>query len=158
MSKNWLNPTSFEDLIKRFNPFGFKKSNGETEAFKDYGDLYLFTMRHLAAQFPRGYIDMVLFLEARTQMPTDYLKRLVKTFKPLGLKYDVFLLEYWNEERGAKEGMERIMKCLHTISETNFNQSYFNKAWETFSYEMEQAERYERTINGSIIDNTKTNE
>ena len=32
---------SFEDLIKRFNPFGFKDEKKESMMFTDYGAVYL---------------------------------------------------------------------------------------------------------------------
>lgn len=147
----WLTYTSFEDLITRFNPFGFKEQDGTSMAFPNYGEVYLFTLRRLQSQFPRGFVDITLFIHQMSQMPMSDCKQVVKSFKTLGLNDGVMLIEYWNPETNPKYEFEKIMRAFHTLSETTFNKDYYNDAWNTFENDMKNAKTKVRVENGSIV-------
>lgn len=124
---------NFEDLIKRFNPFGFKDKNKESMMFKDYGAVYIYTMRKLYEEFPRGYIDVALFLHKMTLQPLAVTTMFCKksTFVKC-INKGVYLCEPDENGLPPKGCYANLMKAFHTLSETNFSQDYFNDAWERF--------------------------
>lgn len=146
-----IKASSFEDLIARYNPFGFKHEDGSSMAFDNYGEVYGYTLRSLTAQFPRGYIDIILYLHRQTQMPLTDCKATARGFRSLGLEAGIKLIEYWNPMTNPKFEFEQIMKALHTLSETKFDGNYFNDAWHKFQAEMEVTRRQARVESGDIV-------
>lgn len=132
----WFNPKSFIDLIERFNPFGFKKEDGDTQAFKNYREAYLYAMKKLYLQFPRGYCDMALFVEAQTKIPFADALRVVKQWKSMGVE-EVMLIELENADNDRRLSLMLVMKALHTISETKFNEAMFMEALQDFDLWLE---------------------
>lgn len=127
----WFNPKSFVDLIMRYNPFGFKKENGDTCIFKTYTDCYLYALKKLYLQFPRGYIDMALFVEAQTKLPFNDSVRVVKSWKSMDIQ-ETMLIDFTDEGVVPRYQLSGIMKALHTISETRFNDAMFLEAYQLF--------------------------
>lgn len=66
------------EMIQKYNPFFFKEGN-EILNFKDYGEVYLYALKLLKKHFPRGYIDVPLFLNIATGQPlavcTEFTRR-----------------------------------------------------------------------------------
>ena len=127
----WFNPRSFVDLIERYNPFGFKKEDDDTCLFKNYTECYLYTLKKLYLQFPRGYIDMALFVEKRTHLPYNDSLRVVKGWKTMGID-EVMLIDFTSDDISTRYQLASIMKALHTISETRFNEALFYEAYALF--------------------------
>ena len=124
---------SFVDLIKRFNPFGFKDEKKESMMFTDYGAVYLYTIQKLFEEFPRGYIDVALFLHKMTLQPLAVTTMFCKRSMFLKCINDgVYLCEPDKKGLPPKECYANLMKAFHTLSETQFSQEYFDKAWERF--------------------------
>ena len=123
----WFNPQDFADMIERFNPFGFKKSNGESLIFETYLGVYKYTLDKLTAMFPRGYVDLVLFLHEMTGMPANDCKQIVKSWKSLGVE-ETMLIEFWSASPDRSIQLKRIMQALHSLSGTHFNEAYFSEA------------------------------
>lgn len=138
----WFNPKNFMDLIERFNPFGFKQENGDTQVFHTYKDCYYFTMRKLYLMFPRGYCDMALFLEAQTKLPFQDSLRVVKGWKTMGVG-EVMMIDFRTNDRARSHELTLVMKALHTISETKFNEAMFAEALINFDVWMETVENKE---------------
>ena len=140
-----INPKDFVDLIERFNPFGFKKANGETQVFETYRDLYLYTIDQLSLEFPRGYIDLTLFLKDQMQIPFAESDRLVKNWKPLGITTDTLLLKTWEDTPERKNFLRNVLVALHSISGTRFNEDMFLQAlrdWDAMQ-ELKKVQRHE---------------
>lgn len=152
MKKDWLKFNSFADIIIKYNPFGFKEFDGSSMIFENYGKVYLYTLRTLAAEFPRGFIDIPLYLHHRTAMPLSVCKEIARKFHSLGLKDGIVLIEYWNPNTNPRYEFEKIMRAFHTISETTFSADYFAEAWRIYSEDMAKANTSERVITGSIVE------
>ena len=122
-------------LIQKHNPFGFKEGN-EIKFFKNYGEVYLYALKLLKKHFPRGYIDVPLFLNIATGQPlsvcTEFTRR--SSFL-LTINGGIFLCESADGQM-PKEKYERLMRALHVLSNTQFSQDYFNWAWEEFVGEL----------------------
>ena len=137
----WYNPVNFIDMIVRFNPFGFKESDGTTCAFKDYGAVYDYTLEKLFSQFPRGEIDMTLFIQDQCKVPFNVA---YDTAKALGFADDdtvVTIIPFENTQKNRNALMSLFVK-LHSISGTSFNKSYFDNAYNKLNFD----NLYERAI------------
>ena len=126
-----MKANDFGKLIQKHNPFGFKEGN-EIKFFKNYGEVYLYALKLLKKHFPRGYIDVPLFLNIATGQPlsvcTEFTRR--SSFL-LTINGGIFLCESVDGQL-PKEKYERLMRALHVLSNTQFSQDYFNWAWEEF--------------------------
>lgn len=127
-----MKASGLEELIKKYNPFGFKGSDGEIKMFEDYGKAYLYALEKLHELFPRGYIDVPLFLHMMTGQPLAVC--MMFTHKSSFLKTVNKGVLICEPVKGVppKEQYENLMKAMHTLSETQFSQDYFNWAWEEF--------------------------
>ena len=130
-----MKANDFGKLIQKHNPFGFKEGN-EIKFFKNYGEVYLYALKLLKKHFPRGYIDVPLFLNIATGQPlsvcTEFTRR--SSFL-LTINGGIFLCESVDGQM-PKEKYERLMRALHVLSNTQFSQDYFNWAWEEFVGEL----------------------
>lgn len=127
------NLQSFEDLMMRYNPFGYKQSDGKVCMFNTYYDAYLYTMEQLFIKFPRGYIDMVVFLNDMTQMPYLECSEIVVGQFGKELSDPVLLPEGWDVNSAALSfTMMKIIKKLHTITETEYSPTEFQQALAKF--------------------------
>lgn len=129
---------SFEELMQRYNPFGYKQENGKVCMFANYKDVYLYTMERLYISFPRGYIDMVVFLTDMTGMPEHECKDIIETqFKQFNINDVLQLPDMWSTTSVYMSNvLVRIMQGLHTITETQFSPMYFQQALEEFMHNL----------------------
>lgn len=149
--KEWYNPRDFIDLIERFDPFGYKESDGKVRTFEDYGRVYYFTFEQLITMFPRGYIDLPLFVCTQTGMPLPECQRLVKEWKSTGIDSEEYLIDLWNDSPERTSFLKNLLTSLHLISGTTFNVSYFQDALERFNLRNEKISVKERTESGAIV-------
>lgn len=138
MSKKLLSllgkEADFGSFMSKFNPFGFKEKNGEISAYADYRAAYVEMLERLFALFPKGYIDVDLFV---VEM---YGVRLVDSWQLLGNFVDVGLIKRCDDELPAGVflmrwdvkseyfKMEQFATALHFLTGTKFNRSMFLEA------------------------------
>lgn len=132
---NILKADGFEDLVKRLNPFGIRNIHGEPMAFSDYGECYLYVLKKLHEMFPRGFIDVPLFLQSITQVPFATAKMFADKFPFLKTENDMYVCAWSEPDSNPKYKAEMLMRALHTLSETNFSYDFFNYAWDKFMNE-----------------------
>lgn len=137
MGKKWFNPRDFADLIERFNPFGFKEKDGRIMSFENYGKVYAYTLERIALTFPRGYIDIPLFIHNETGMPIGDCEDMTRNMKCIGLDREEYLVEIWEPTRERTMFFRQLMQGLHLISETPFSESYFQDALRLFDMKLE---------------------
>ena len=119
------------EFVKKYNPFGIKEGN-EIKKFENYGEVYLYALRLLRKHFPRGFIDVPLFIHIATGQPLAVCARIAKKSAFITtVSGGIFICEAINGVP-PKEKYERLMKALHSLSNTKFSQDYFNWAWEEF--------------------------
>lgn len=133
-----MKASNFEDLIKKYNPFGIKDEKGESMLFENYTHVYKHTLDVISSEFPRGYIDLALLLNKLTQQPFSVCKMFVKKksfVRNFGsnMMFDDYVL-ICTPENGIfpKEKIEALFKALHTLSETQFALGHFNVAWDDY--------------------------
>lgn len=151
MAKKWLNPRDFADLIERFNPFGFKESDGTVRVFENYGKLYYYVMEQLITMFPRGYIDIPLFLEQQMHIPMAECQQLVKEYKHTGITQEEYLINLSIDNAERTAFLRNLLTSMHVISGTNFSEDYFRHALELFNARNEKLNVEERTETGEIV-------
>lgn len=119
------------EMIQKYNPFFFKEGS-EILHFDNYGEVYLYALKLLKKHFPRGYIDVPLFLHIATGQPLSVCIEFTRRSSFLiTINGGIFLCE-GDDGKPPKERYERLMRSLHVLSNTPFSQDYFNWAWEEF--------------------------
>lgn len=133
-----MKASNFEDLIKKYNPFGIKDEKGESMLFENYSEVYKYTLEVISREFPRGYIDLSILLNKLTQQPFSVCKMFVKkkaflrNFGSNMLFDDYVLICTPGCGIFEKEKIEALFKALHTLSETQFALGHFNVAWDDY--------------------------
>lgn len=123
----------FEEMIEKYNPFGFKQEDGKIEMYVDYGVAYFDCMKKIYEQFPKGLVDLILFLHQATTLPIRDAEREFKRMIPFVGNCELIAVDFITPTRESLvREMRPIMKALHTITETKFNESYFLQAVDKF--------------------------
>ena len=135
--KDWFKPRDFVDLIERYNPFGLKQPDGDTRIFKDYSEVYLFVMNELYKKFPQGYIDLVVFLNEQTSMPVEVAEEFVREWNKYGISDSVKLLRLDVKDVQREIYLRQLMRGMHEISGTLFDEDMFIKALRLFDLKLE---------------------
>lgn len=135
--KDWFKPRDFVDLIERYNPFGLKQPDGDTRIFKDYSEVYLFVMNELYKKFPQGYIDLVVFLHEQTSMPVEVAEEFVREWNKYGISDSVKLLRLDVKDVQREIYLRQLMRGMHEISGTLFDEDMFIKALRLFDLRLE---------------------
>lgn len=123
-----IKKTDCWNLMSRFNPFGVR--DPETQAiktFKDYGDLYLYTLQFLKRNFPKGIIDIPLAISKLTGCSIVVAEKVVNRMNLHSGVEDIVLINW--KDQGDEEKGALIMICFHQISGTTFSHDFFNWAW-----------------------------
>ena len=135
--KDWFKPRDFVELIESYNPFGLKQPDGDTRIFKDYSEVYLFVMNELYKKFPQGYIDLVVFLHEQTSMPVEVAEEFVREWNKYGISDSVNLLRLDVKDVQRDIYLRQLMRGMHEISGTLFDEDMFIKALRLFDLRLE---------------------
>lgn len=138
--KSWFNPQDLEYIIERYNPFVFKDKEGRLLLFKDYTAAYKYTLKQLAKRFPKGYIDMTIFLCERMSISLKETVQEVTRWRKMGIKDDIFYLKIWERTTDRNTMLTEIFKALHMISGTKFDEFSFRTAMKEFDTWWDDAE------------------
>ena len=130
--KSWFDPKDLVYIIERYNPFAFKDKEGRLLLFKDYTAAYRYTLKQLAKRFPKGYIDMTIFLCEQMSISLKETVQEVTQWKELGIKDDIFYLKIWERTTERNSMLTDIFKVLHMISGTKFDEISFRTAMKEF--------------------------
>lgn len=148
-----FNAKDYEDLIKKLNPFGFIEPNGESSYFHDYGELYYYVMEKMVTYFPRGYIDIILFIINEKKITYTKAVEIFKKYFRAIFHDEYCLIELWNKESKERDLFFRnLLFCFHAYSDTKFSESYFRNAIARFNERNDKLALKERTIDGTILD------
>lgn len=116
-----------ENLRRKFNPFGLRSKNGTPYEFMRVSEIYLFVMVKLYTMFPRGYIEIPLFIsELYAHLSFSECKACASQLESLGVE-PVMHINY--ETREGKQKLENICKGLHFLCETTFENASFTEAY-----------------------------
>ena len=129
---NVVKARSLEDLVKRLNPFGVKINN-KMVTFDDYAEAYLYVLKLLKKKFPRGYIDVPIFISEMMGVSFKAGQMFTETIvKYSHMENDAILCAWKDPNTNVRYIMELLMRDLHGLSETEFSNDDFQKAWEEF--------------------------
>lgn len=136
MNKAVFNYHCFEEMIERYNPFGFKKDNGVIMMFEDYSAAYYYALQKLGTDFKKGVIDVPLYISDRTGLPISEAEHIFDDMKSLLGKEELLDIDLRTFD-GAERRLRDFIKALHTISETKFDEVAFQDAYAKFKQFME---------------------
>lgn len=128
----------FGALIEKHNPFGVKSTDGNIRLFEDYAEAYLYVLTILHIHFKRGYVDMVVLISILTSVNSNACFETFNTMKCLwGNREDRLCSFPWGSI-DIKEWSDAIliMRCLHLLTETQFDQGQFDRALYEFQKKM----------------------
>lgn len=132
MRRAIFNYKSFEEMIEKYNPFGFKYSDGRICMFEDYKKAYYYAMRKLIDDFEAGYVDIILYLNKNTGLPVADCEKEVARMRSLWGKSDVRLFDLRGFSEETPYLMKNFIKSLHMITETEFDESAYQQAYVDF--------------------------
>ena len=138
--KSWFKPQDLKYIIEKYNPFVFKDKEGKILLFKDYTAAYKYTLKQLAKRFPKGYIDMTIFLCEHMSISLKETVQEVTRWRKMGIKDDIFYLKIWNRTTERNSMLTDIFKALHMISGTEFDEFSFRTAMKEFDTWWDNAE------------------
>lgn len=142
MAKKKLVYRDFEEMIEKYNPFGFKE-DGEIQCYLTYEDAYYAAMKKLKELFPRGYVDLPLYITMTTGLPLPDSEREFMRMRPIWGNEQVKLIDINEFSYGTQSDLESFIVSLHQITETKFCKSSFLEAYERFLYYVERLNREE---------------
>lgn len=134
MKKSVFKNCDFETLIETHNPFGIKAMDGSIQFFSNYTEVYLYVLNILFHQFGRGYVDLILLVNVLTGLRAGVCEEVFRSMKSIWGTSPERLIEYdWDccTASGNRDTAD-ILKCLHTITETKYDEQAFTKALELF--------------------------
>lgn len=147
-----IDTQAYKDLLDKFNPFGFKEPDGKSSVFSNYGELYYYVMEKIVTTFPRGYIDIDLFIVNEMKCSIADAEKIFHKYFRQCFHHECVLIELWNESSRERDNFFRdLLFCFHATSETTFNVSYFKDAINKFNERNSKLALSERTIDGSIL-------
>lgn len=121
------------DYLSKYNPFGIKDEKNNVLHFKDYGEIYLHTLKETQKYCQRGYLELPLLIKHLTGFDFDTATDIAELVK----KNDKTIPEGplfvdWTDVGYSKERFVSLMKGLHELTETTFDWVMFEYAWLRF--------------------------
>lgn len=135
MKKNNLyEAKDFETLIMQHNPFAVKATDGRIQFFANYCEVYMYVMAVLYRQCPTGYVDMILLISDLTRLKVGNCEQVFHDMRPIwGATPEKMISYNWDStDKADHKGLEVVMKCLHIISGTQFDEEAFEQALDQF--------------------------
>lgn len=135
MKKNTIyEAKDFETLIMQHNPFAIKATDGSIQFFATYSEVYLYVLNVLYIQYPRGYVDLILLVSDLTRLKAGDCEQVFRDMRSIwGATPEKMIVYKWDStDRADHKGLEEVMKCLHIISGTQFDEEAFAKAMDLF--------------------------
>ena len=127
MAKRVFKYSDFAEMMEKYNPFALKNEKSEIMMFENYRKVYEYTLKRLYEKYPRGYIDLVLFVHEECGIPFADAEREVKGWR----KYcanSVTLVEWKKADMARNNELRNILFSLHLITETSFNEVEFKQS------------------------------
>lgn len=142
MKKDVFKACDFESLIEQHNPFAIKESDGRISFFQDYAEAYLYVLTVLNAYFKKGYVDIIVLVSLLTQLPLRECESLFRQMQWLWGRSAEKLISYdWDTCcSNTNKDVADIMKCLHLITETKFDEQAFDRACDLFRLKLLKGE------------------
>lgn len=126
MAKKVYHYSDFCDMMEKYNPFALKNEKSEIMLFDTYKEVYEYTMKRLYDKYPRGFIDLVLFVHEECGIPFADAEREVKSWRKFFDKPELLL--DWNQPENREYLLRKILFSLHLLTETDFNEVMFKQA------------------------------
>ena len=116
------------------NPFAIKVIDGSIKFFATYTDVYLYVLNVLYMGYPRGYVDLILLVSDLTRLKVSDCEQVFRDMRSIwGPTPEKMIVYKWDStDRADHKGLEEVMKCLHIISGTQFDEEAFAKALDLF--------------------------
>lgn len=127
MAKRVFKYADFAEMMEKYNPFALKNEKSEIKMFESYKDVYEYTLKRLYEKYPRGYIDLVLFVHEECGIPFADAEREVKGWRKV-CPESIHLVEWHKKDAARDNDLRSIMFGFHLITETNFDERQFKEA------------------------------
>lgn len=122
----------FEEMIERYNPFGFKDKSGKIGMYPTYKEAYYACLQALYEAFPKGFIDVPLFIHEQTGLPIRDAESEFARMKSYLGDCDIIKVDWFEERSRLVRELRPFMQAMHLITETKFDENFFLSAVDTF--------------------------
>lgn len=127
----------YEDIVGRYNPMGIRTDKGPL-SFATLTEAYYYVIEKLFVTFPRGYLDLPLFVCKETNINIRDAERFVKIYgRTMGCD-EIMLIKLWCKNRERDEFLRRLCNMLHMVTGTTFKNDFFLEALNRFDNQYEQ--------------------
>lgn len=125
----------YEDLasfICSRNPFAIRKVSGEFMEFENYAQCYRYVFNHLRKTYKRGYVAIHVLVSDLCSLRPCEVDFVVANLRHVWGEEDYRVLDYpanyayWGD--GCKDELRIILRSLHVISGTDFDEKAFQEA------------------------------
>lgn len=121
----------YESTIATYNPFGMVQEFGRPLCFTSLDAAYFALFQKLYQQFPKGYIDLVVFIHENTHCKNMDARSFVKSLEKLDVK-DVEIVNIRYPSASLENYFEKLCIALHTITDTKFDRAFFLDALQRY--------------------------
>ena len=121
----------YESTIATYNPFGMVQYFGRPLCFNSLDAAYFYLFRSLLTQFPKGYIDLVVFIHENTHCKNMDARSFVKSLEKLGIK-DVSIVPLHESSAVLENYFENLCIALHSITESKYDRAFFLDALQRY--------------------------
>ena len=94
-------------------------------------------MLELRKQFPKGFIDLPLFVHDMVGIPLQNAIDYCKKVKTVDLDDGIYLLAWSMPTMNPKQKASLLLQALHEIVDTQFSRGAFEVAWDEFNRKWE---------------------
>lgn len=130
------------------NPLALRTASGNLMVFKTPEECYTMCLQMLWAEFPRGFVDIPLFM-------VKYQDVKLRDAEELCGRKQYALLRLWDSScEIRKQKLREILCILLKVSDVGFNESSFLNALQHLDIMLEKNGIAERTENGAIVEFT----
>lgn len=115
-------PLKLNTMLERYNPFALVDGEGALEKFENENDAYFEVIKRLYEMFPRGFVDVALFMVRQQGITLTQAEYLLK-----GREYCVLQIYCpYDEERNLK--LRLITQKLLEVTDISWSQVAFQNA------------------------------
>ena len=124
---NYYDIKDYREILRCVNPLGLRVNTDRVNIYPSPSECYLDCLKLLDTEFPRGFIDLPLFMAKYMKQPL-----LLAARKCCGKQY--VLVNLWKEDDYRNEKIEDIMKVLLKTTKITLSRDSLDKAITYFDY------------------------
>lgn len=134
----------FAEHLEQHNPFGIKDAKGKILFFNTYRENYLYVLKEMRSYCKRGFVDVAVLLHHLSGFDEATCIEIETTgMKLFRILRNTPILIDWEKPDRYYEVTAAIMKSYHIVTDTQFDGTLYELAWNDFKKEPWQEKELE---------------